>query len=337
MTAKPTVSTSLSTFCHMRVPQRVSERDGRHDYLGRSGVGGRLGLAAMGVVMAIVSLISPAGGTVRDQSVADRPLTAALTAGEVVKRRPNAAAGVPYYLYVPKVLDPAAIPLVVVHGISRNAEEHARSFAPLAEKAGRVLVAPFFTKKKCRRYQRVVIGSCRSDVALMTVLNDVSAATRVPVDRIDLFGFSGGSQFAHRFAMLYPDRVGRLALASAGWYTFPTEEEPFPYGIAASSSVGRQVQENIARFLAIPTLVVVGEEDVKRDRALRKERRVDGRQGRNRVERGARWIEALRSAALRYGIPPQAYFNKLPNCGHLFEDCVENADLIGRMGKWFER
>ncbi len=283
--------------------------------------------------MAIVGFILPAGGTVREQSVAERPMMA----GQVVKRRPDAPAGIPYYLYVPRILDPAAIPLVVVHGISRNAEEHAQTFAPLAEKAGRILVAPFFTKKKCRRFQKVVIGSCRSDDALMTVLADVAAVTGTTVDRIDIFGFSGGSQFAHRFAMLYPDRIGRLALASAGWYTFPTEEEPFPYGIAASNVVGRQMQKNMARFLTIPTLVVVGEEDVVRDATLRKERRVDSRQGRNRVERGVRWIEALRSAALRYGVPPQAYFNKLPNCGHLFEDCVENADLIGRLGKWFER
>src|SRR5262245_62646255 len=40
-----------------------------------------------------------------------------------------------------------ALPILSVHGISRNADEHAGLFAPYASAYGVVLVAPCFTKE----------------------------------------------------------------------------------------------------------------------------------------------------------------------------------------------
>ncbi len=255
---------------------------------------------------------------------------------EIVFRVPASNDAVPYYLYVPTRLRGDRRPLIAVHGISRNALRQARTFAPLAERSGRLLVAPLFSTVQCRRYQKVVVDDCRSDSALLQTLDDVTERTGLAVERVDLCGFSGGSQFSHRFAMLHPDRVGRLALASAGWYTFPTIEDPFPYGIAENSPEGRRIAAALDRFLRIPVLVLVGERDVERDAVLRKGARVDPRQGRSRVERARRWAEAVRQAAQARRVPSTVAFQLLPGCGHDFAECAARAGLAGRVVAWFD-
>ena len=198
-------------------------------------------------------------------------------------------------------------------------------------------MAPLFRTNDWPYYQRVRSNQRRADEALIAVLDDLSARTGVPVDQVDMFGFSGGSQFAHRFAMLHPDRVAGLALASAGWYTFPSERDPFPYGIAPAGRVAQQIVDMLHEFLRIPTLVTVGAEDTERDAALRKERVVDLRQGLTRVERGSRWVSALRNQAIRRGIPATVEFRTVAGCGHSFDDCVAKGGLADQVVDWFAR
>ncbi len=265
-----------------------------------------------------------------------QPLSgAALPGGAAELRLPREEEGVPYYLYIPSRRNPAAPPLVTVHGISRRADEHIAAFAPWAERSGRVLVAPLFSEHQCKRYQRVTQDRCQADRALFATLRDVAEATGIDVDRVDLFGFSGGAQFAHRFALLHPERVARLAVSSAGWYTQPDPGEAYPYGLAPGIGGGQRFRPKLEAFLEIPTLVLVGERDIERDRALRKERRVDRRQGRNRVERAARWSQALRDAAVRRGVDAEVRFRSLPNCGHAFDDCVRDGGLVEEVMAWF--
>lgn len=254
--------------------------------------------------------------------------------GLVVARLPHSPRGVPYYLYVPAKPRADAMPLVSVHGISRNASEHAAAFGPLAEATGKVVIAPRFSTRGCRRYQRV-LDDCRADKALLTTLDSAAADIGIAVDRFDLFGFSGGSQFAHRFAMLHPERVNRLALASAGWYTLPTRHYPFPVAAAPDSPKGARIQATLAGFLAIPTLVMVGEHDTTRDANLRRSLLLDKRQGLTRVERGARFVQTFRRAADKAGITPVVQFRTLPGCGHSFAACVETGGMATLLLDWF--
>ncbi len=247
---------------------------------------------------------------------------------------PRSCQGVPYYLHVPRRIDPTARPLIAVHGISRRAGTHFEAFAPWAERTGRILIAPLFAEKQCRRYQRMLVDRRRADHALFAILKDVEAATGRTIDRFDFFGFSGGAQFGHRLALMYPDRIGRLALASAGWYTFPDHAVAFPYGLSPGEGWAGAFRARLADCLSIPILVLVGERDVLRDSALRKRAWVDDRQGRTRVERAARWTMAMREAARRRGIEPTIDFKTLPRSGHSFEACVDDGGLVGIVTGW---
>jgi len=289
----------------------------------------------MKVIIVTTGLLAAAAASHSSDLQAQAADAAVLAGGAPELRLPRDEEGIPYYLYIPSRMDPAAPPLVTVHGISRGAEEHIAAFAPWAERSGRVLVAPLFSESQCKRYQRVTQDRCQADRALFATLREVAEATGVEVDRVDLFGFSGGAQFAHRFALLHPDRVARLAVSSAGWYTQPDPAELYPYGLAPGTCGGQRFRPKLEAFLEIPTLILVGERDVDRDRALRKERRVDRRQGRTRVERAAHWSQALREAAARAGVSAEVRFRSLPNCGHAFEDCVRDGGLVEEVMAWF--
>ena len=244
--------------------------------------------------------------------------------------------GVPYALFVPAKVRPGSRVVVTVHGISRNATEHAAAFAPAAAHAGRIVVAPLFAEHSHTRYQMMAGGGRRADHALLATLDDVAALTGADVSAIDLFGFSGGAQFAHRFAMLHPGRVARLGLASAGWYTFPDRREPYPYGLQSSGRKAQRMVRRLAAFLRIPKLVLVGECDTERDVALRQQPLVDSHQGQTRVERAARWARAVRAAAVRCGAHGEVRFRVLPGCGHSFEECVARGGLAEQVMGWFE-
>ena len=103
--------------------------------------------------------------------------------------------------------------------------------------------------------------------------------------RFHLFGFSGGAQFAHRYAMMRPARVQSLHLAAAVWYTFADTTTSWPRGLARTPQ-GRQITANLARFLALPIRLYVGENDTERDANLRQKPSIDAQQGANRKERG---------------------------------------------------
>ena len=254
----------------------------------------------------------------------------------ITKWAAGGRSALPYFLYVPQNVNPLQPVLVAVHGISRNARKHAEVFAPLADATGRILVVPIFDAVSYRRYQRIGRDDCRADEALKDVLRDVTRRTKASTRWVDLFGFSAGAQFAHRFAMLNPKRVAHLMICSAGWYTLPDTNALFPYGTSPESSRGRRIGANFERFLAIPMLVIVGERDVNRDRRLRKEEYIDLVQGPTRVERAGRWASRLRELSASVGVQSDITSTVLPRCTHSFHQCVHRGELVERIREWLD-
>ncbi len=251
--------------------------------------------------------------------------------GIVLKRRLKAEPGLCYFLYLPQRDLKNAPIFVSIHGISRNAAEQAFSFAELAERYGVILVAPQFDKARFQGYQRLGWGAKkqRADQALEKIILEVVDLTGASNGPFYMFGFSGGGQFAHRFAMAFPHSVARLALGAPGWYTFPDPTQRFPRGIKSSrhSRLGLRP----SRFLHIPTCVLVGENDNLRDDDLNKSPRIDQQQGCDRIERGLRWIQAMVAAARAREIKPTFTFEVLRDSDHSFKNCIKNGELNNRV------
>lgn len=209
--------------------------------------------------------------------------------------------------------------LVCVHGISRDAKAQFDAFRLLTGQNQTVL-APLFGRHQFPDYQRLGLygKKMRADLALDAALERLSAITGIDTGRFHLFGFSGGAQFAHRYAMLHPHRIRSLHVAAAGWYTMPDPGVRWPYGLGGRR-LARPMIRNLPLFLRLPIHVYVGGGDTARDAALRMNALLDRLQGRNRLERARRWAEAVGARSLTI----------IPAAGHGFLECCTAGKGLG--------
>ena len=104
-----------------------------------------------------------------------------------------------------------------------------------------ILVAPHFTKDNYPYYS--TLGMATHSGKLINdrtdwLRNSISSfhtffrsRYNLNANKYRMFGFSGGSQFVHRYLMYGVDsNIEKAAIGSAGWYTF-LDYNPFPYGI----------------------------------------------------------------------------------------------------------
>lgn len=230
------------------------------------------------------------------------------------------------WISIPDHIDVHAPPLVAVHGIHRDARTQVQNFGSVASSLGRVVVAPLFDSVHFRGYQQVVL-KCRADIALFDLMNRIRDMGIPMGRRIDLFGYSGGAQFAHRLAMLYPQHITRLNLAAAGWYTFP-DNNPYPYGLGkrkkSHPALGVHLPHVLEAFLQLQIRVHIGLRDNEPDINTRRNSRLDIQQGTSRLERARAWTSAIRRCSARMGIDSDIQLEEIKNCSHSF---IEYFDL----------
>ncbi len=243
-----------------------------------------------------------------------------------------------YHTYVPSYGAEGLPVLVAVHGISHRAKEQVRAFRYFAERYGFVVIAPLFCRKNFPAYQRLGVSKqtvpCYSDVALNTLLDEVTEETGAITEKVYLFGYSAGGQFVHRYAMAYPHRAHAVVTGAAGWYTFPDINQPFPRGLGNNSKT-RPINFNLSQFLTIPMAAIVGEKDNNpNEAAFKRKIQLDLQQGVTRLERAEHWITAMQQAAALYGYDTQYKKIILASCGHSFTECVDKGQLAFRAIKF---
>jgi hypothetical protein len=246
-------------------------------------------------------------------------MTDTLSPGKIYHRTIDGISQTNYIVYTPKESGDEPRIMYAIHGISRNAIEQIEGFIPQAERYRAVIIAPLFPKTDFPRYQQLgtSVNQERADIAFNQVLQDAHEWLKIPPAPMHLFGFSGGGQFVHRYALFYPKRVARMVLAAPGWYSFPDPERKYPYGIKSSRN-WPNLTFAMDRFLQIPTLVMVGEEDDLRDSDLNKARDIDSFQGLNRIERAEHWTAAARALGRSYDISTDFRLVQVPNASHAY-------------------
>lgn len=251
------------------------------------------------------------------------------TGFRVLFRPPSPRTALGCWLALPDRPDPGAPPLVAVHGVRRAADEQALLLGPQASLTGRPVIAPCFDQWRWPRFQRIGSRS-RADQGLIALLDELEREGIGSARRFDLFGFSAGAQFAHRFAMLHPERLHRLTVASAGWYTFP-DDRPYPLGLGpkprGNDALAAAMRARLGQFLRLPIDIGVGTRDDRRDRNTRRGAHIDRQQGQHRLERAQRWSQALVHASTRLGMPSRIRLTLLPGVGHDFHRCILRGGL----------
>lgn len=214
--------------------------------------------------------------------------------------------------------------LVSVHGITRNALEHVLVFRRWADCLRVPVVAPLFARATYRRYQTLAGGKGvpSADDAFDIMVADACRHLGMRDAKMHLFGYSGGAQFVHRYAYRRPEAVERMVVGAAGWYTFPDDAVAYPQGLAATAKSPAFADSTvIARYP--PTLVLVGSGDRLRDEVLNQEPAIDRQQGKHRLARAKRWVDAMARAAQRAGVASPCGLQILRGASHSFSAAVE--------------
>lgn len=242
-----------------------------------------------------------------------------------------------YLAYLPRSAGPGAPLLVCLHGLKRNPAEQIFQFAPLADRYGIRLLAPLFARKRYHGFQSLVPDKegCNPEEVFDATIEDFLIRFRVRAERLFLFGFSGGGQFAHRYAMLGRRRIDRMVLVAPGWFTLPDQDLPYPFGIGHSALLGGR-RFDPANLFQIPSLLLVGDRDRARDSSLNRDPTIDRTQGRNRVERAERWSAELARIAREHGVPCNWETARIPGARHNFTKMMEQGALGELAFGWFD-
>lgn len=210
--------------------------------------------------------------------------------------------------YIPVVYRTAPDPLpllVAVHGTGRRAEQTRDRFAAFAEEAGVVVLAPLFPMgiddpDDVDNYKNLAYHGIRFDELLLAMVDEAAERWRIDTKRFLLVGFSGGGQFAHRFAYAHPDRLRAVSIGAPGRVTLP-DAEPWPLGIGDVRDV-LGVDVSLDRLARVPHQIIVGGDDLAQGTlaiAARDPR--EARAGATRVERAHRLATELAA----HGVPTE--------------------------------
>ncbi len=136
-----------------------------------------------------------------------------------------------------------------------------------------------------------------------------------------IFGFSGGSQFVHRYMMYGVDTsIERAVLGSAGWYTF-LNNEPFPYG-TKFMPIDRNRYE---WFLTRQVLFLLGEEDNDPNHSSLNSSLGAKNQGKHRYDRGVNYFNSMIAFGEEFEIPFRWQYRSISDLDHDTETMTMNA------------
>lgn len=208
------------------------------------------------------------------------------------------------YAIEPEGLAPDAPVVIVMHGVKRNADDYRDNWVDLANTYGFRIYAPMFDQASFPGADYYNLGGVGTDAvsaydAIEPMFDFVTSHRGVSATHYSIFGHSAGSQFVHRFVCFAdPARMDLAITANAGWYTMPTGEAAWPYGLGGIDPADCDA----AKWLARPMLVLLGDQDVDpMDPNLRRTPEALA-QGATRFERGHAFYDMASGAAEALGV-----------------------------------
>jgi len=111
-------------------------------------------------------------------------------------------------------------------------------------------------------YKYMVEGDIRYDKVLLAIVDEVAAKYRQDWSRFALFGFSGGGHFAHRFAILHPDKLWAASIGAPGSVTLLDPTRDWWVGIRdLPATFG--ITFDAAALAKVPVQMIVGDADLE--------------------------------------------------------------------------
>lgn len=199
--------------------------------------------------------------------------------------------------------------VMVMAGRQRNADEYLDSWVNWGAKNNFLVIAPQFDEANWPEplgynFGNIATGKEANNTpnprskwafaVLEQLFADSKSRFSVKAERYVLFGHSAGGQFVHRFMLFMPENKVSLAIAAnPGFYTLPSLETVFPYGLKNSPApIG---EKDIKRWIKNNLVLMRGTADVERTESLRQTPEADA-QGKNRFERAGFMLAQVRKA-----------------------------------------
>ncbi|MGH9324769.1 MAG: alpha/beta hydrolase [Vicinamibacteria bacterium] len=215
------------------------------------------------------------------------------------------------WTYRPRGMSPSGKVVFVTHGVERDGRRYRDQWQPHAEQRQFLLIVPEFDARNFSEdaYQRGNVVDRNGNAiekrqwtfsTIERLFDVVRQGARLRSPRYSLYGHSAGAQFVHRFVLFMPEaRYEHAIAANAGWYTLPSFEVAFPYGLEGAPVTESGLKQAMGRDLVI----LLGDDDTdESDPNLRNTERARA-QGRTRFERGQNFYETARATSGKMGAP----------------------------------
>lgn len=229
------------------------------------------------------------------------------------------------FYYIPAGYERASMPVVVgFHGNDRDCSYWIETWKEYADKKGFMFFIPWFTHESfpIRRYQEVGVkdekgniqpAKYRTSALVDSLLCHILQTSGTRENEVTIYGHSAGGQFVHRFMLLNNSPfVKKAIIGNPGWFTFLSENENYSYGIKDLPEIDNGRLRNM---LGKNIILQLAEGDTLRESFLRKTPEAD-RQGLNRLERGNKYFETLKSIAEKNGWDFNWRRVYVPDVGH---------------------
>ena len=247
------------------------------------------------------------------------------------------------FYHVPPSYAASSKVVFALHGGSRDAEGVRNNMIQKSIDYNFILIAPKFSSSNFSLGDGYNLGNVYvdGDNPSTDTLNDenewsfsiieplfdsVKSSLSIESEKYNLFGFSAGAQFVHRFIQFMPDaRFNKVVAGAAGWYTVPNNSIPFPYGYQNSILISTNLNDLLSSDLHIQ----VGALDNNPNSAGLRHNEYADAQGLNRVTRAVNFFESGQNIADSNNYNFNWSLHIIQGAGHNLIPNAENAcDLM---------
>lgn len=239
------------------------------------------------------------------------------------------------FYHKPYAFTPQSPVLIVAPGAGRNGWTYRDAWVEAAEEHGVLILSPSYSEDHYPEFWSYNLAGMITDVNVTVrpvtyrIVSDPGAWIFADFDRLfltvkehlaletstyDMFGHSAGGQLLHRLALFHPGSMAdRVLAANSGWYTVPTFDDEFPYGLSSSALTPATIEAALAEKL----VVFLGERDDENETRgdLVRTTEVDV-QGRSRIARGKYFYETAVQTAAELGLALEWQLEVVPGVGH---------------------
>ena len=247
------------------------------------------------------------------------------------------------FYYVPAAYSTSSKVVFALHGGSRDAEGTRNNMIQKSIDYNFILIAPKFSSSDFSLGDGYNLGNVYvdGDNPSSDTLNDeiewtfsiieplfdsIKNSLSLENDKYNMFGFSAGAQFVHRFIQFKPNaRFDKIVAGAAGWYTVPDNTIPFPYGYDNSILIST----NLSNLLSSDLHIQVGALDNNPNSAGLRHNEYADAQGLNRVTRAVHFFETGQNIAESSNYNFNWSLHIIQGAGHNLIPNAENAcDLM---------